>query len=301
MKTVAIIFALFALFAASKAQNCASCELVIGMIETWVEANATESQILQYLETVCTLFPQYQATCDQIASQSLSEIIGYLQDDETPSQVCTQLGMCTSEARSFFIALQDVHKLKNLPKPIKSSFKNDKQDVECGSCENVISVIEEWLDQSNNQQEVISAIEVVCTYMPGWDTTCDAIISAGVPTVVTWIETYENSTMVCNQLGLCGSTEEKPVPVIHVTDDCGECQQIIATVENYLASNTSESAIETYLDIACTVIPQWTTICETVISQELPQIIDMIEQQESPVTICTTLGLCSSKPMIFAY
>jgi len=300
---VAIIFALFALFAASNAQNCGSCEIVIQIIETYVENNATEQQILQALDTLCTLFPQYQATCDQIASQTLGQIISYIEDNETPTQVCTQLGLCSSSSPysvtmgKFNIPLKDVLKLQDLPKPSHTKGQGCGQSVECGSCEDVISVIETWLDQSGNQQEVITAVEIVCTYMPGWETTCDAIVAAGVPTVVNWIDTYENSTVVCNQLGMCGAVaEEKPTPVeVQSSDDCSECTQIVSTIENYLASNYSLSIIETYLDIACNFVPQWTSVCENFIVQELPQIIAMIEAEEDPQTICTSLGACSSK------
>jgi len=190
-----------------------------------------------------------------------------------------------------------------LPK-LSASKKQDK-GVECGSCENVISVIEEWLDQSSSQQEVINAVEVVCTYMPDWTDTCDAMVAAGIPTVITWIETYENSTVVCNQLGMCTPAPVvKPLPVFHSQDECGECESIVTMIENYVASNTSIGAIEAYLDIACTIVPQWTSLCENVIAQELPQIIAMLEQQESPQTVCTTLGACTSsakptKPLIF--
>jgi hypothetical protein len=285
MKSIIIlIFALLALFSASKAQECTECTLVISMVESWVEQNATEAQILQFLDTLCTIVPSYQAVCDQIAESSLAQIIAYINQDQTPTEVCTEIGMCTSMEfqliKNFFLATK-------------------VNDLECGSCEDVISTIEQWLDASNNQQEVITAIEVVCTYMPDWETTCDAMVEAGVPTVVTWIDTYENSTVVCDQLGLC--TPTTPFKIFHSSDECGECEQIVTVIENYVASNATESAIESYLDIACTVVPQWTDVCENVIAQEIPQIITLLEQEEDPQAVCTALDLCSSnsKPTIF--
>jgi len=169
-------------------------------------------------------------------------------------------------------------------------------DVECSGCEEVIGIIENWLSQANDQQEVIAAIEVVCTYMPDWEATCDAMIAAGVPTVVTWIDKNENDTVVCNQLGMCGNTQTKKVR--HVMDDCGECQEIVSTIESYVASNYSESVIATYLEIVCTLVPQFTQICDQYITQYLPMIIEAIENEETPTQICTTLGVCSSVKQI---
>jgi len=296
----AIIFALFALLALSstvKAQNCGTCELVIQFVEQWVESNATETQIQQYLDSLCALIPGYQATCDGIVATGLTQIIAYINADETPEQVCTQIGLCTSK---FYVpfkqTLPSFNDLQRLALP-KINYKPKFGDAECDGCEEVINVIEQWLDQSNNQDEVINAVEVVCSYMPSWSSTCDAIVAAGVPAVVNWIDTYENASTVCTQLGLCGNT--KKVPVVHVTDDCGECQQIVATIENWVASNTSETAIAGYLDIVCTVIPQWTQTCDNVIAAEIPQIIAYINNNENPLTVCTNLGVCSAAKPLF--
>jgi len=305
MKLILVIFALlaFSSYSTVKAQDCGTCELVVNFIEQWVESNATESQILTYLDTICALFPSYQTTCDAVANQGLAQIITWINADETPETICTQLGMCSSKInKPLFnkvspkitnIKIPNFTDLKHvtLPKPSKIVSKPTKvNDAECSGCDEVISVIENWLEQANNQQEVISAVEIVCTYMPGWETTCDAIVSTGVPTVVNWIETEENSTVVCDQLELCGTTK-----VIHVADDCGECSQVITMIENYVATNTSESAIENYVSIACTFVPQWTSMCTQYIDGEVPQIIQWIEQNESAATICSQIGLCSSK------
>lgn len=314
MKVIFALFALLAIFSASstvKAQDCGTCELVMGFVEQWVENNATESQILQYLDTICSLFPSYQSTCDAVAEQGIAQIITWIQANETPETICTQLGACSSSKKATHYksfekiskptqtkinvkvpTLQAIMNAKVIPsKPLKKV--DAPQDVQCSGCMEVIGVIENWLDQANNQQEVITAVEVVCTYMPDWETTCDAMIAMGIPQVVNWIDNNENATVVCNQLGLCGS--QKVNKVIHVTDDCGECSQVIAMVENYLSSNTSVTAIENYVNIACTYVPQWTQMCEQYIDGEIPQIVAYIEANEDATTICTQIGLCSSK------
>jgi len=298
----AILFALFALLAFSvtvQAQDCGKCELVIQFVEQWVESNATEGEILQYLDSLCSLFPSYAATCDSIAQQSLTQVLAWINQNETPQEICTQLGMCTSSKTIFLgkFNIPTIHQLSKLPsikfpKPVSKPV-TQVDDAECGGCEDVIGTIEQWLDETGNQDEVIQAVEVVCTYMPGWETTCDAIIAAGVPAVVGWIDEYENSTIVCNQLGLCGST--KKVEIVHVTDDCGECQQIVTVIENWVANGQNEQTIESYVETVCNLVPQWTQQCDTVIADAVPQIISWVEANESSQQICTNLGLCSSK------
>jgi len=114
--------------------------------------------------------------------------------------------------------------------------------------------------------------------------------------LVGWIDEYENNSVVCYQLGLCPKFSPQ---IVHVTDDCGECQQIVATIENWMLSNASISVISTYLDLACALIPQWESVCEGFIVSELPQIIKLIEADEDPLTICTTIDVCSSKTSSF--
>ena len=191
-KVIFALFALLAIFSASstvKAQDCGTCELVMNFVEQWVENNATETQILQYLDTICSLFPSYQTTCDAVASQGITQVIAWINSNETPETICTQIGMCSSKKATHYKSFNKISKptltkmngkvqvptldalmkAKILPsKPLKV---NAPQGFGCSGCLEVISVIENWLDQSNNQQEVITAVEVVCTYMPGWETT----------------------------------------------------------------------------------------------------------------------------------
>jgi len=267
MKAVILLVALVAIFApVAYAQECSACEAVITLVEGWVANNSTEQQIAQYLETVCLLVPGYTAVCDAIVSEGVTQIITWIKQNETPQTICTQLGLCTSKT-----------------KPL---------DLECEGCEDVIGYVEQWLANTNDQQIVISAVEVVCTYMPGWESTCDAIIAAGVPDVIQWVETYENKTTVCVQLDLC-TGKKAPLPKSQ-QQTCGDCQSIVETIDNWVSMNVVQQNIESSLATACNLIPQWQDICTSVIKKmEVPQIIQWVQNDEKPEAICTSLGLCS--------
>lgn len=300
-----LLFVCFAFLAfgsvSVKAQGeCDICQTVVQLIEGWVESNATVSQIEQYLDGICNLIPSYGAICQAIVNQGIPEIIQYIEQNETPQQICTQLGLCSSVTlinggliNPHKTAVPTLKELQKLSPGILTSVKPSKVgDAQCDLCQQIIGAIENWMANTNDQAEVITAVEVVCTYMPQWQTTCDAIIEAGVPTVVGWIAQNENSTVVCQQLGLCESAKPK---FVAPQDDCGICEQIVTTVYYYVNQNYTESVIENYLDIACTIVPQWSQVCETFVQEELPQIISWVEQNESADTICTSLGVCSSK------
>jgi len=285
MRTLSILFVAFLALSCStgfaKAQDqCSLCETVVTIIENWVESNATISQIEQYLQNLCALVPAYQTICDTIVDQGVAEIVELLEQEYTPDQVCVVLGLCTS-----------------VPKPAPLP----KDDIECESCEEVISVIEQWLENSDNQQTVVEAVEIVCTYMPDWEQTCDAIVEAGVPEVITWIETYENETVVCGQLGLCSAKVPVKVPPKAPQDQCSTCTTIIGFIESWVEQNSSITQIEAYLDAFCALLPDnYQTMCEQIIQTELPAIIAYIEADEDPDTICQQLGLCTNSAKFVA-
>jgi saposin len=280
MKFIIAIFALFFFSSVARAQDCTACTSLIGVIEGFVEQGMNSSQIQAYIQAVCDLIPGFQSTCDALAEQGIDEVVAWINQNEDPEQICQQLGLCSSKKPAV------------ATKPTKVA-----STAECSACENVIATVENWLDSTSNQQEVITAIEVVCTYMPEWSTTCDAIIAWGVPTTVAWIEEYENPTAVCGQLALCNASVAKP-KMLTGLDGCSICQEIVYMVENYISLGSTTTEIETYVDIACTVIPQWTQQCENYISSEVPSIIQWIENDETPQTVCTQLGTCSSKKNI---
>jgi len=264
------------------AQQCGLCETLIQYIEGLVESNATVSEIEQELETICSLVPAYQQVCDQIVEQGVPQIITWIEQNETPEEVCTQLGLCSSN---------EVAHPKILP---INWGKILGQDSECSDCEYIIGVVEQWMDNTNNQQEIITAVEIVCTYMPDWESTCDAIIAAGVPQVIQWIETYENNTVVCIQLGMCSGEDVQVYSAPQPEDDCSDCTQLVQWIESWVAQNSTETEITLYLETVCTLIPGYTTLCDQIIENELPVIIQYLENNESPSTVCGQIGVCSS-------
>jgi len=271
------------------AQQCGLCETLIQYIEGLMEQNATVTEIEQELEVICSVFPAFQQVCDQIVEQGVPQIITWIEQNEDPQEICTQLGLCTSKAAAH---------PKILPINFGKLFSSmPGQDSGCSDCEYIIGVIEQWMDNTNNQQEIVTAVEIVCTYMPDWEQTCDAIIAAGVPEVIQWIETYENNTIVCTQLGMCSGEVVSEVQVYAPNapeDDCSDCTQLVQWIENWVAQNSTENEIELYLETVCSLIPGYTQLCDEVLVAELPAIIQYLENNESPSTVCAQIGVCTS-------
>jgi len=189
----------------TKAQNCDICESVVGAIENWVEANATVAQIEAAIEQLCAYVPAFQAVCDQLVQTGIATIVQWIENNENPTQICTQLGFCGSK----LMKGKFNHKLMTPPNKLVQP-KPALKDAVCDSCEQVIGLIETWLNNANTEAQIESYLETFCALIPGFEQTCDAIAQAGVPAVVNWIIQNENATIVCTQLGLCTSNQIKP-------------------------------------------------------------------------------------------
>jgi len=274
MKIIAVLFAVCVFFSATQqvaAQNCALCEYVIGAVENWVEQNSTVSEIEQYLQQLCSFVPAFGQVCDQIADEGVDAIVSYLQNNENPQQVCTQIGACSS------VAVQG--------------------GGECSVCGTVVNTMETWIASSSTEAQIESYLDTLCGLVPGFGATCDAIIAAGIPTVINWIQTNENSTVVCIQLGLCTATQVvKP----KLGDECSNCQTLIGTMEHWLAENQTESWIENELiTVVCKLVPSFGKTCSAIFDNGIPETVNWIELYENPQVVCTQLGLCTAASSSF--
>jgi saposin len=271
-----------AVLAAPQDSTCDSCTYVVGVIESWVESNSTVEEIDQLLDTWCSFVPQFNSICDQLVQFGVAELIQLIQQSENPTQVCTQIGLCTS-----------------------SSLKTKVRDTNCFLCEQVIGAIEGWIDSQSTIQEIESNLQTLCSFVPGFSATCDAIIDAGVPSVVNWIITAENSTVVCTQLGLCGSSRPKVIPKPKARQDdpnCDICKTLIYAIEGWMAENKTETTIENDLEkYFCAVAGPFQFVCDAIAEKGVPTVVDWIEQNESPLVVCQQLGLCANSTMPYVY
>lgn len=79
---------------------------------------------------------------------------------------------------------------------------------------------------------------------------------------------------------------------------CDLCHLGISYIENYLQNNHTETELENVLDNLCYKTPD-SSLCIGLVNNYLPQIIDLIEEKETPAEICSQLSLCDTHFTIF--
>ena len=77
--------------------------------------------------------------------------------------------------------------------------------------------------------------------------------------------------------------------------ECSLCEYALEWVEKEIAGNYTESKIESALNKVCSLLPKsYDSMCENLVNNYTPEIINYIIQKESPDVICSQLGVCQA-------
>jgi saposin len=280
MKAVLLLVALlFAqVFAEVQQGNCAVCEMIVQVAENYILNNATEAEIQEAVDKLCSDLPSpYSTMCKQQVDSYLPQIIEWLQANEPPSTVCSQLGLCSS---AWAIEL--------------AKAKRDVEQSPCSVCEIVAQVVENQLDNNATESEIQQKLDSLCSDLPSpYNVECTLIVNAYLPQIIQWIENNETPQVVCQQLSLCPTKEVKRDVEQNV---CAVCELVVQVVESYVENNATQSEIEQALEAVCKDLPNpYKTECMLIAKSYLPQIIQWLENNEPPHTFCIQLNLCSYK------
>jgi len=278
MKNLLFFLSLCVISTVVTAQTCPLCTYAIAYVDSLLSQNATQQEIEQELDMAC--FNNTQ--CIQIINQNLPQIITWLENDFTPQQVCTYLGLCSSMEKA-------VEKAQT------------KQSFGCEACTFIVDEIYSYIQQNYTEQEIMAAADQLCFQ----DAACIAFINTNLPAIIQYLVNGESAQQACTSLGICTSlakvvaqvqraieTKEKKVNVKNGQGvSCSICVYAVGYIENWLAQNNSISEIETILDEACF----GQSSCIALINNNLPNLIAYLEQDYPPQKCCVALGSCSQE------
>eukprot|EP00026_Physarum_polycephalum_P015257 Phypoly_transcript_15895.p2 GENE.Phypoly_transcript_15895~~Phypoly_transcript_15895.p2 ORF type:complete len:113 (+),score=18.60 Phypoly_transcript_15895:545-883(+) len=105
----------------------------------------------------------------------------------------------------FFAILALIACVVALQQPVV--MKPQADALECEACHVIVNAIDSWLAENSTVGYVDARLFKVCALIPHAAKTCDAIVVAGVPQVINWIETNETPEIACGptQLKVCTS------------------------------------------------------------------------------------------------
>lgn len=273
---------------------CQFCENIMNDVKTFITNKETEDQILQYLDTACSLLPNadLQTECKTTVKNEIDQIITLIKNNFDPKVVCATIGLC----RGF----EDTVPHKPLTKLVVPQVSMDL----CTDCEAFFASVKIILSSPTAEKELEDLLEnEVCSQLGGLTDTCKQLVEAYIPQLVQALESDVSPAVVCKTIGLCkGDAKILVMDYIRKKNEkklgvdlCGDCKTFFTDVKQLLASAAAQKEFEDFLDSE--VCPQFGALqdqCKELINSYLPMLINLLENEMAPDTICKTLGFCSA-------
>ncbi|EFA80299.1 saposin A [Heterostelium album PN500] len=182
---------------------------------------------------------------------------------------------------------------------VNSKQINEKgNNVTCEACELVVSYVERFLEQNKTINEIEQELEKVCLYLPGvWSSNCKIIVQNYITQIIDMIINEEDPDQICSILGVC--TNEvmvmvmQPVVKIISNTECPICTIVTGYVEQFVDRNSSVQEMVSALEKICSKFDQgWASQCNSLVSNYVPIIIELLAKEMTPAIICQEMKLC---------
>ncbi|PAA81918.1 hypothetical protein BOX15_Mlig034575g1 [Macrostomum lignano] len=274
----------------SSSTTCDVCQTVMQYAKSLLQENATEQEIVQLVERVCSFLPTAeQAACKSFINEYGAYVIQLLLQDANPRQICQLVGLCTTTKMTPPVA-------SLVRKPARAS-------PQCLTCEFVMREVEQQLSQNATQTEIESALQQVCSLLPQTvRQECDGFVQQYTPIIIQLLVNGLSPQRICTVLGLCTQVQQPVSPVrakLGATSTaCDTCQTVVVYVKSLLKENATEQEIIDTVEKVCNFLPTAERpTCKMFVDQYGPYVIQLLLQDLNPMQVCQLLGLCTQKKL----
>ena len=249
--------------------TCTICTLVVEAVERAMTSTTVESEIIALVEKICDQFPApFSTLCDSLVQQYVPQIMEWLEQGLESLDICTKIGLCTAE---------------------EVAIRRNANGITCTLCTTVVSAIEKAMTSTTVESEIIALVEKLCAKIEApYSTLCNSLVEQYIPTIMQWLEQGLEKIEICQKIGLCATLTRKPNGIT-----CTLCTKVVDAVEKAMVSTIVESEIIALVEKLCAEIPApFSTICNSLVEQYVPQIMEWLEQGLESIDICQKIGLC---------
>jgi len=163
----------------------------------------------------------------------------------------------------------------------------------CIMCEFIVKTLEDIVTENATEQQIINAVKHVCDILPSSiRAPCTQFIAQNGDALIHLLIDRVPPHVACVKLHICKNA------FVEVPKDstlCPMCNIFVGMAEQFLNSNHTIDQIEQILhNFPCQFIfdGEMEKQCEKFIDSYVPQLIEWIVKNESPVIFCTQIGLC---------
>lgn len=215
-----------------KTVPCDLCKEVLVVVEQLLKDNATESELLGYLEKACQLIPDegLASQCKEIVDNYFPIIMGIIQGElDEPGVVCGALGLCVSQQAGLAkaqltsneIPQVDLNQrvspfLLNIPQLLYPKEKTETPKKKGDVCQDCVTFITDTQDEAKANSSFITTligqVESQCELLgPGMSDMCKEYISQYGPLVFQQLMSMQPKD-ICSRAGFCPA-QQKSVPM----------------------------------------------------------------------------------------
>ncbi|XP_075874962.1 prosaposin isoform X1 [Nelusetta ayraudi] len=298
------------------------CEDCIKFLtDAQAEAKANSSfvdSLIANIENQCDLLgPSMSSLCKEYVSQYGSEVVDQLMTMVSePKDICVYAGFCSKKKSTPMLKLQPamtVPAAKSVPAaklfpatkvesaPVKSAVNvvRVRESKFCTICEFVMKELESKLEDQATEEEVIKAVESVCSYLPpSLNPQCKDLIETYGKAIIELLVQQADPKTVCTVLALCNDDHRAYVVALDKTSFktgsyCEVCKVAVAYVDKLLEKNATEEEIEEAVRKVCSFLPDSIKEqCDQLVSQYEPVLVQLLLQMLDPDFVCIKLGAC---------
>ncbi|GAA6213950.1 prosaposin isoform X1 [Lates japonicus] len=277
--------------------------------------------LIENIENQCDLLgPGLSAMCKQYVNEYGTLVIMQLMSmEQQPKDICAHAGFCaatmkksipmlklqaakTVPAAKTMPAAKTVPALKLVPATKMDSAKpmvRVRDSPTCAICEFVMKQLESMLEDQTTEEEVIQAVEKVCTLLPdSLSAQCKDLIETYGQAIIELLVQQADPKTVCTVLALCKDARRAYVPVLDQArfkagGYCEVCKMAVSYIDQILEKNATEAQIEEAVRKVCSFLPDTLqTECDQMIEQYEPLLVQLLLQMLDPDFVCMKLGAC---------
>ncbi|KAF7259195.1 hypothetical protein EG68_02901 [Paragonimus skrjabini miyazakii] len=253
--------------------SCGSCVYVTNKIKNLLALQRVEDNIENVIYTICEYMTDSKDTCNTVVHTDVRAFIRFLSHEVDAHGICSFLRFCEPT-------------------------EEEKQAPLCPFCEYVIDRIQGELISNSSVAQITTVMQQVCVRVTHWNDVCREVVQADAPALINYLVRHMDVRHICERLQFCPShqnflgIEQLSVTSLESTT-CVVCKPVVQALKHFLDRNSTKEEIALLLDLLCDLTVKYKQHCQQVVSEYLPQMIELLEKNADPELVCELLGLCS--------
>ncbi|EDL32175.1 prosaposin, isoform CRA_b [Mus musculus] len=271
----------------AKSLPCDICKTVVTEAGNLLKDNATQEEILHYLEKTCEWIhdSSLSASCKEVVDSYLPVILDMIKGEMANEDVCQDCMKLVSDVQTA---------VKTNSSFIQGFVDHVKEDCDrlgpgvSDICKNYVDqyseVCVQMLMHMQDQQP-----KEICV-LAGF---CNEVKRVPMKTLVPATETIKN---ILPALEMMDPYEQNLVQA-HNVILCQTCQFVMNKFSELIVNNATEELLVKGLSNACALLPDPArTKCQEVVGTFGPSLLDIFIHEVNPSSLCGVIGLCAARP-----